>query len=294
MHYSAYSFSSNGLATIETIPAGIPIGQRSGLSAGDMAAIKVLYPTATTTAPVVAQPVAITVTTNPTGMPFSVDSVQYTTAQTFQWIPGSAHTIAALNPAATAGTSYAFQTWSDAGAQSHSFVTPASANIVKADYTLKYQVTTAVKGSGTVAMTPPSADSYYAPNTSLTLSATPAAGSCFTGWSDLVVGTSPQTTITTSKTYNLTASFQAGNVTLNQNTIYASANGSTTAVIVNANPGCLWSFKSPVSWIRSANVQSGTASAVLFVQVDKNTGPARSAVVTIGPLTLTVNQVGVN
>lgn len=34
MHYPAYAFSSNGQPTIVTIPPGIPIGQRSGLSAG--------------------------------------------------------------------------------------------------------------------------------------------------------------------------------------------------------------------------------------------------------------------
>lgn len=44
MHYGATSFSKNGKPTIETIPAGIPIGQRSGLSTGDISAINKLYP----------------------------------------------------------------------------------------------------------------------------------------------------------------------------------------------------------------------------------------------------------
>ncbi|MFD3190607.1 Dot/Icm T4SS effector Zinc-dependent metalloprotease LegP [Sedimentitalea sp. HM32M-2] len=43
MHYGRFAFSKNGLPTIETIPPGITIGQRSGLSAGDVAAIRSIY-----------------------------------------------------------------------------------------------------------------------------------------------------------------------------------------------------------------------------------------------------------
>ncbi len=43
MHYGQYAFSKNGQPTIETIPAGIPIGQASGLSEGDVQAAYYLY-----------------------------------------------------------------------------------------------------------------------------------------------------------------------------------------------------------------------------------------------------------
>jgi len=43
MHYPTWGFSKNGQPTIETIPPGIPIGQRSELSAGDIAAIHSMY-----------------------------------------------------------------------------------------------------------------------------------------------------------------------------------------------------------------------------------------------------------
>ncbi|HUP58185.1 MAG TPA: M12 family metallopeptidase, partial [Bdellovibrionota bacterium] len=46
MHYPADAFSSNGLPTIETLPEGIPIGQRFSLSAGDVAGVSELYGTA--------------------------------------------------------------------------------------------------------------------------------------------------------------------------------------------------------------------------------------------------------
>ena len=43
MHYPTWAFSKNGNPTIETIPPGIPIGQRSSLSAGDIATIHAMY-----------------------------------------------------------------------------------------------------------------------------------------------------------------------------------------------------------------------------------------------------------
>lgn len=47
MHYSPSAFSRNGRDTIEArvaLPAGVRMGQRSGLSAGDIAAIRRMYP----------------------------------------------------------------------------------------------------------------------------------------------------------------------------------------------------------------------------------------------------------
>jgi hypothetical protein len=43
MHYDAFAFSKNGQPTIVTKPAGIPIGQRNGLSQGDINAVAMLY-----------------------------------------------------------------------------------------------------------------------------------------------------------------------------------------------------------------------------------------------------------
>jgi hypothetical protein len=44
MHYDAYAFSSNGQPTIVPKQAGVQIGQRVGLSAGDIATIAAMYP----------------------------------------------------------------------------------------------------------------------------------------------------------------------------------------------------------------------------------------------------------
>lgn len=45
MHYPSTAFSSNGQATITTIPPGIDIGQRSGLSDNDIATVHAMYTT---------------------------------------------------------------------------------------------------------------------------------------------------------------------------------------------------------------------------------------------------------
>lgn len=44
MHYNAYSFSKNSQPTITPLQAGVHIGQRNGLSQGDIAAINTMYP----------------------------------------------------------------------------------------------------------------------------------------------------------------------------------------------------------------------------------------------------------
>jgi hypothetical protein len=45
MHYGMYAFSKNGLPTIVPKQAGVTIGQRNGLSAGDIAAVHHIYRT---------------------------------------------------------------------------------------------------------------------------------------------------------------------------------------------------------------------------------------------------------
>ncbi len=44
MHYGTHAFSRNGQPTIVPLQSGATIGQRSGLSAGDIAAVRAMYP----------------------------------------------------------------------------------------------------------------------------------------------------------------------------------------------------------------------------------------------------------
>jgi astacin len=292
MHYAAYAFSMNGKPTIETIPAGIAIGQRSSLSAGDIAAIKALYPVSTpVTPPPAATPVAITVSTNPAGVPVVVDGKIYNSSTVFNWLPGSAHVVSAQTTYVGAGGRYAFQRWSDNGSTVHMYMTPSSASVLSATYAVAYAVTTAVTGAGTAQITPVSSDTYYPAQSAVTVQASPASGYCFTGWTGLIAGTPATANLTVTQGYKLTATFQPGSVNVNPASLLPSANGGSYVVNVAANSGCAWMFQSPVSWVRLGTAAPSSGSAALTLVVDANTsGLIRTATVNIGSATVRLTQ----
>ena len=69
---------------IESIPAGIPLSNDTGYSAGDIDEIERLYN---------ATPSKVTVTTNPPGLQIIVDGVTVQSPQSFTWAIGSTHTV---------------------------------------------------------------------------------------------------------------------------------------------------------------------------------------------------------
>ncbi|GIH09700.1 hypothetical protein Rhe02_77670 [Rhizocola hellebori] len=78
--------------------------------------------------------VSLTFASNPSGLQLTVGSTAATTPFTRTVIQGSANTISAPSPQVSAGTNYAFSTWSDAGAQSHVITAPTT----PATYTATY------------------------------------------------------------------------------------------------------------------------------------------------------------
>jgi len=84
------------------------------------------------------------------GTVITIDGVDYPFLQLpkiFIWDAGSTHTIAATSPVnCGSGCQYVWASWSDGGAQSHTYTTPSSAQTVTATYTKQYQVTFAVSG----------------------------------------------------------------------------------------------------------------------------------------------------
>ena len=84
MEYPAFSFSRNGEPCIESIPAGIPLSNPNGYSAGDIDGIERLYG---------AIPTQVTVTTNPPGLQVIVDGNTVTTPQVYNWALNSTHTL---------------------------------------------------------------------------------------------------------------------------------------------------------------------------------------------------------
>jgi hypothetical protein len=100
--------------------------------------------------------IPVTVQTSPVGRSFSVDGTSYTGIQILNWVPGSTHTIATTaTQSGGSGTQYVWNTWSDAGALSHT-VTPSSATTYTAAFSLTNNATLTagyLSGSGDSAIT---------------------------------------------------------------------------------------------------------------------------------------------
>ena len=290
MHYPSWAFTRNGAATIETIPPGIPIGQTSGLSSGDIAGIQALY--GSVPAPVTTVPVSIT--SNPTGLTISVDGVSVTTPYSANWFPGSIHTISALDQTPTSGQSAQFVAWSDSGTQTHTIVVPASSLVLTANYAVSYQLFAQAWGQGTVSVSPQSGDGYYAANTNVTLTATPGFSACFSGWTGLLPGTPATTTLTMVRPYSVSANFATGTYTLSRTSLLlTNSRAVTSSVGVNATGGCIWSAVSNVPWIAITSGTTYTGSAVVTFRVERNsTGAVRTGALTIAGQNFTVRQDG--
>ena len=174
MHYSAEAFSVDGGTSLETVPPGIPIGQRVGLSAGDIDAISRIYSFI---------PTQTTVTTIPEGLTIVVDGERFVAPKAFNWTPGSQHTLAVDATQPTASARNVFVRWTDGGTQSHAFTATADQTAIAAEFQQYFQVTTGVNvGNGTVTVTPTSADGYYLAGTNLKITAKAGAGQALYTW----------------------------------------------------------------------------------------------------------------
>ena len=299
MHYPAHAFTANGMPTIETIPAGIPIGQRLGLSTGDIAAVRSMYGTAYAAtvvepAPAPVATVSVTVAANPTTETIVIDGRSYTGSATVQWAAGSSHTIGATNRFAD-GTSSSFVRWNDGGAQSHSIVASSSTTLYKADFSLAYRVTASANpvAAGSVIVTPPSGNGYYAANSSLILDASAASGYCFTGWTGFISGTPNRASMSVTKPYAVTANFQPGGFSLSSSSKYTGSAGGVFPVGVSGNSGCFWTAVSKATWITLRAPYGGIGSGVLiYIVAPNDTSSARVGSMVIAGRSYIVNQAG--
>jgi len=234
MHYPPFVFTKNNLPVLESVPAGIPLSNSNGYSAGDLDQIQRLYGLA---------PSSVTVTTNPPGLKIIVDNITYTAPQTFSWTLNSTHTLnlpadpQQTNPAD--GSSYEFGKWNDLGTRSHSVtviggtgaltspankpaVTVYEANFIQLQ-PFADSVTPAGTGSITVSPAPQSifGGSYFVNRKSITLTAKANAGQNFYGWFGLPYpqGGSPYKMLVLSPASSVQAAFTTSPVTVVGETI---------------------------------------------------------------------------
>ena len=171
-----------------------------------------------------------TVTTNPSGLQIIVDGTTYTASQTFNWTPGSSHTLSVSSlQSGTAGRRYVFFSWSDGGAQTHAVTVPSSSTTYTATFSTQYQltITSSPPAAGTVTPSPMGDQSgivcpalvgvicpgYYSSGTMVTLTATPNTGYSFSSWSGDLSGTANPTSVTMNGPKTVTANFTTTSVT---------------------------------------------------------------------------------
>jgi hypothetical protein len=291
MHYSAYAFSANGLPTIVTInPAGASIGQRNGLSAGDIGGVRIMYPA--TTAPPSPTPTTITVTiaSNPSGQTLVVDGASVVAPVTRTWTSGTTHTVSAPN--VTSGTTnYTFLNWSDGGAQTHTVTAGTTNTTLTANYKTRYLVraTSSNTSRGSVYVYPQTADSFYDLGSTVAMMATPFAGNCFTGWTGTLPSTSTMLQFSVTKPYDVTAGFQSGAVSVTPVILLSAAAQSSQASVTIAS-GCSWKAVTYVPWI-TLQTLSGTTSGLVQFSVQQNTtGASRTGIIYVNGRPIWVAQ----
>jgi hypothetical protein len=142
--------------------------------------------TATATATVTPTPTAtltpsvqVKVQTSPVGNTFTVDGTSYSSTQTFSWVSGSSHTIATTSPqSGGAGVQYVWTKWSDGGAISHT-VAPTTNKTYTATFNTQYYLTMTAGTGGRVSP----ASGWRNSGAAGSITATPANGYSFAGWS---------------------------------------------------------------------------------------------------------------
>ena len=134
----------------------------------------------------------ITVQTNPVGLQFVVDGSTYSSTQVFNWVENSQHTISVSSPQGGAtGVQYVYSSWSDGGAQSHTYTVPGSNQTVTANFTTQYYLTV------TSTHDTPQGENWYNSGSTANFSVTSPADELngtryvFTQWSGDYSGTDP-------------------------------------------------------------------------------------------------------
>jgi astacin len=171
MHYAAAGNPPN----MESIPPGIPFGQRSTLSAGDIDVIRRLYRGA---------PPETVITTNPEGLAIVVDGESVVTPALRRWSPGSRHTIEAPASLIEGDRRLSFARWSNEGSRRQTFVASEDETVLMAHYQVWWRLDaiSEAPSRGTVRLEGPVEGGYALSGVQIRLIAEPASGHAFLGW----------------------------------------------------------------------------------------------------------------
>jgi uncharacterized repeat protein (TIGR02543 family) len=174
--------------------------------------------TATYPGPPMPARTAVGITTVPPGLSISVDGVAYTTPHTFQWVPGTMHSLdSGVSGIDSGGQQYAWLNWSDDLKTSHEIFAPAAATTYTAYFDMSYALTLAVSPAHAghitpmeTAFSPGFSIGLYPPGSPVKLSASPVSGYTFSGWTGPVADpASAETSVPMDRPQTVTAHFMA-------------------------------------------------------------------------------------
>ncbi len=175
MHYSGSGFALPLLYAMETIPSGIAIGQRDGLSPSDIDAVSRIHGTV---------PRRTTITSNPPGLNLIVDGATVTTPASFDWTPGSTHTVEAPDQTRDS-IELVFGRWSNFGLRSQTMTASTATTVFTAHYRrlVPFPIAANPAPAGAIESTPAPENGLVPLGTVVRLNAVPADGFTFTNWS---------------------------------------------------------------------------------------------------------------
>lgn len=220
---SSCTFSFNVTATLTGTQASASsaiVSIESGRGSGSAASINVTAKPAT---------VSVTIATTPAGLAVIIDGVSYSSTQQMCWTVGSAHTISGFTQfGGGQGTQYVFTGWSDSGAATHTIVAPAAPVTYQAAFKRQFLFEAFAAPGG--AVTPQ--EGYFDEGSLVPVTATPAAGYVFSGFSVGLSGTTPSQTLTMTQPTLVQAAFMRSPANIAQ----AFLSGSAAVGSTFANP----------------------------------------------------------
>jgi astacin len=206
MHYSNTGFAFTGELAMETVPTGIPIGQRNGLSPSD---IDTAFRLAGQ------QPNLTVITSNPAGLSVLVDGRAVSTPTSFDWAPGSTHTVSIADQG-----QYRFGRWSDFGERSHTLTASPATTVFTAHMRrfVPIQIGASPAPAGSVVTNPPVENGQTPFGAALELTPVAEPGFQYSNWSGVVYTTHgsrvPTNIAVTNTNLNYTANFTSAPLTL--------------------------------------------------------------------------------
>lgn len=129
--------------------------------------------------------VTVTINTNPSGLLLTVDGVTAASPRIFDWVEESTHTIGAPPVQGNNATRLVLSHWSNGAPLRQTFVTPANATAITANFTRQHRVTVSVnpRNGGTGI-----GSGWFPEGMPVSIAATPAAGFVFSSFSGGATG----------------------------------------------------------------------------------------------------------